>query len=137
MRADGIHETPMRLRQFPQDCSPPSSSAHGISQARILEWVAIPFSRGCSPPRDWTRVSSIAGRFFTIWVTREDLLYPHSNHFLCLGRKSYIGWVYTRKSISCWYSKAMFYKGWVEVQLWIFFFNIRSYKFIPFTGLLL
>ena len=38
---------------------------------RVLEWVAISFSRGSSQPRDWTRVSSIAGRFFTVWVTRE------------------------------------------------------------------
>ena len=49
----------------------PGSSAHGIPQARILEWVAIPFSRGSSWPRDRTQVSWIAGRFFTIWATRE------------------------------------------------------------------
>ena len=47
-------------------------SVHGILQARILEWVAIPFSRGSSWPRDWTRVSCIAGRFFTSWATRGD-----------------------------------------------------------------
>ena len=47
------------------DCSPPGSSVHGISQARILEWVTIPFSRGSSGPRDRTRVSCIAGGFFT------------------------------------------------------------------------
>ena len=47
-------------------------SIHGILQARILEWVAIiPFSRGSSWPRDWTRVSCIAGRFFTTWATQE------------------------------------------------------------------
>ena len=55
----------------PMDCSPPGSSVHGILQARILEWVAIPFSRGSSQPRDGTQVSCIAGRFFTIWATRE------------------------------------------------------------------
>ena len=52
----------------PMDCSPPGSSAHGILQARILEWVAISSSRGSSWPKDWTRVSCsscIAGRFFT------------------------------------------------------------------------
>jgi len=49
----------------PRDCSPPGSSVHGISQARILEWVAISFSRASSQPRDWTRVSCSAGRFFT------------------------------------------------------------------------
>ena len=44
---------------------------YGILQARILEWVAIPFSRGSSQPRDWTWVSCIAGRVFTFWATRE------------------------------------------------------------------
>ena len=45
----------------------------GILQARILEWAAIPFSRELSQPRDRTQVSRIAGRFFTIWATREAL----------------------------------------------------------------
>ena len=49
----------------PMDCSLPGSSVHGILQARILEWVAVPFSRGSSQPRDRTQVSHIAGRFFT------------------------------------------------------------------------
>ena len=55
----------------PMDCSSPGSSVHGILQARILEWVAIPFSRGSSQPRAQTQVSCIAGRCFTIWATRE------------------------------------------------------------------
>ena len=55
------------------DCSLPGSSVHGIFQARILEWVAISFSRRSSRPRDWTRVSHIVGRRFTIWATREDV----------------------------------------------------------------
>ena len=53
----------------PMDCGLPGISVHGILQARILEWVTIPFSRGSSWPRDWTQVSHIAGRFFTIWAT--------------------------------------------------------------------
>ena len=53
------------------DCSSPDSSVHGILQTRILEWVAIPFSRGSSQPRDQTPVFCIAGRFFTVWATRE------------------------------------------------------------------
>ena len=53
----------------PMDCSPQGSSVHGIFQARILEWVAIPLSRGSSRPSDWTLVCSIAGRFLTIWAT--------------------------------------------------------------------
>ena len=55
----------------PVDCSPPGSSIHGILQARILEWVAISFSRGSSWPRDRTQVSRIAGRRFNLWATRE------------------------------------------------------------------
>ena len=55
------------------DCSPRDSSVHGILQARILEWVTISFSKGSSRPRDWTRISYISGRFFTIWATREAL----------------------------------------------------------------
>ena len=55
----------------PMDCSLPGSSVHGIFQARVLEWVAISFSRESSWPRDRTQVSSIAGRFFTIGATRE------------------------------------------------------------------
>ena len=50
----------------PLACSPPASSVHGILQARILEWVVMPFSRGSSQSRDQTQVSRIAGRFFTI-----------------------------------------------------------------------
>ena len=55
----------------PMDCSPPGSSVHGILQARILEWVAFPFSRGSSWPKDGTQVFHIAGGFFTSWSTRE------------------------------------------------------------------
>ena len=50
----------------PMDCSLPGSSVHGILQARILEWVAMPSSRESSKPRDRTLVSHIAGRFFAI-----------------------------------------------------------------------
>ena len=53
------------------DCSLSHSSVHGILQVRVLEWVAISFSRGSSWPGDWTWVSCIAGRFLTNWATRE------------------------------------------------------------------
>ena len=68
------------------DCSLPGSSAHGISQTRILEWIAI--SWGPSQPRDRTRASCTAGRFFTIWATREALLkvHPHSTANLNLAK---------------------------------------------------
>ena len=51
---------------------------HGILQPRILEWVAFPFSRGSSQPRDWTRVSCIAGRFFTAWASTEAPVWYYS-----------------------------------------------------------
>ena len=57
----------------PVDCSLPGLSVHGIFQARVPEWVAISFSRGYSWPRDWTQVSHIAGRLFTLWATREAI----------------------------------------------------------------
>ena len=50
----------------PMDCSLPGSSVHGIPQARILEWVVVPFSRESSQPRDHTQVSCIAGGFFSV-----------------------------------------------------------------------
>ena len=70
------HVTPTRMQIFkimkvkvaqscPTLCDPMDCIVHGILQARILEWVAFPFSRGSSPPRDRTQVSRIAGRFFT------------------------------------------------------------------------
>ena len=65
----------------PMDCGPPGSSVHGILQARILEWVAISFSRGSSQLRDQIpaqgsnpQVSCITGRLFTIWATRETFI---------------------------------------------------------------
>ena len=62
----------------PVDCSPPSSSVHGILQARILEWVSISFSRGSSQPRDRTQVSHIAGRHFNLCTTRDALKYKNT-----------------------------------------------------------
>ena len=55
------------------DCSSSGSSVHGILQARILEWVAIPFSRGSSWPRGQTQVFCTVGRFFAIWAIEEAL----------------------------------------------------------------
>ena len=58
----------------PMHCSPPGSSVYGIVQSRILDWIAIPFSRGSSWPRDRTCISwasCMVGGFFTFWVTGE------------------------------------------------------------------
>ena len=57
------------------NCGPPCSSVHGILQARILDWVAVAFSRGSSWHRDRTLVSCIEGRFFTFWGTSGYIVY--------------------------------------------------------------
>ena len=62
----------------PMGCGLPGSSVHGILQARTLEWVAMPSSKASSWPRDQTQVSCIAGRFFTIWTTRNGIFRSHS-----------------------------------------------------------
>ena len=63
-------------------CGLPSSSIPGIFQARVLEWVAIAFSRWSSQPSDWTWVSRIVGRLFTVWATREVHI-KHRNSGSC------------------------------------------------------
>ena len=65
----------------PMDCSPLGSSVHGILWARILEWAAIPLSRGSSQSGDPTWVSHIAGKFFTIWATGK----PYKTSWLHLN----------------------------------------------------
>ena len=61
-------------------CDPMDYTVHGILQARVLEWVAYPFSSGSSRPRNWTGASCIADRFFTNWAIRED---PSKHQGLC------------------------------------------------------
>ena len=61
----------IQLFSDPMDCSLPGSSVHGISQARILEWVAISFSRGSSQPKDWTWISCIGRWILYHGPTRE------------------------------------------------------------------
>ena len=70
------------IMQVVQSCltlrNPKDCIVHGILKARILEWVAIPLSRGSSQPRDRIQVSSIAGRFFTNWATKK------AHYVLCI-----------------------------------------------------
>ena len=75
----------VRLFVTPVDYSLPGSSVHGILQARILEWVAIPFSRVCSRSRDRTQVSCIAGRFFTSKLTGKLYNCDTALHRLCFA----------------------------------------------------
>ena len=73
----------------PMDCSLPGSSVHGILQARILEWVAMPSSRGSSWPRDLTWISCIAGRFFNLRATgKSSILHIVKYTFQCYSLKS-------------------------------------------------
>ena len=67
----------------PTGCISPDSSVHGISQTRILEWVATSFSRGSSGPRDWTQVSCIAGRLFIHWATWKALIWQNMGLITC------------------------------------------------------
>ena len=73
VRESEVAQSCLTLRDS-MDCSLPGSSIHGILQASVLEWGAMSFSRGSSRPRDRTLVSCVAGRFFTIWATREALM---------------------------------------------------------------
>ena len=73
----------------PVDCGPPGPSVHGILQARLLEWIVIPFARGSFWPRDQTRVSFTAGRFFTVWAAgkpryNENILFNVNYSKTCL-----------------------------------------------------
>ena len=70
----------------PIDGSPTGSQVPGILQARILEWVVFPFSRGSSQPRDQTQVSLITGKFFTSWATGE------AHDIYGVGQKIHLGW---------------------------------------------
>ena len=79
----------------PVDYSPPGSSVHGVLQARVLEWVAISFSRGSSQPRDRTQVSHIAGRCFNLWATKEVCFsspkYPaHNMSWWLTGKQNFL-----------------------------------------------
>ena len=68
----------------PIDCSLPDSSVHGISQAKILEWVAISFSRGFSWPRGWTHISCISRLVFYHWAPAQCYIRDHLTCFHCL-----------------------------------------------------
>ena len=90
----------------PMDCSPPGSSVRGVLQARILKWVAIPFSRGSSWSRDWTCISCgfcIVGRFFTA----EPLGY-HTTQQLMGGSQV----------VSCGYRMQSAVGVWLQLWMW-------------------
>ena len=85
-------------QSYPTLCNPMDYTVHGIHQARILEWVAFPFFRGSSQPRDRTQVSRIAGRFFTSWATREALIKWIDRSKSWATREALIKWIDRSKS---------------------------------------
>ena len=88
---------------WPRGCSPPGSSIHGILQARILEWIAISFSRGSSRSRDQTQVSCIAGRRFNLWATREALANKWQQQFIRYTRHSAQDTPYVYEPLFSWW----------------------------------
>ena len=86
----------------PMDCSLPGSYIYGIFQARVLEWVAISIARRSSHPRDWTWVSHIVGRCFTIWATREV-----STHYFVVFDNKYLI-VYSHKLTNIFFMDSSF-----------------------------
>ena len=113
----------------PMDCSPPGSSVHGILQARIQEWVAIPFSRGSSWPRDQTQVSCIIGRFFTIWDTGKPQINKSKAVCWTLKPKNLsetLTWLYKKDTYGTYnfqssekldYSRFKWMDGWMEGRI--------------------
>ena len=75
MKTQHIKILEWKLFSHVQLCDLMDYTVHGILQARIMEWVAFPFSRGSSQPRDRSQNSCIADGFFTSWATREDQEY--------------------------------------------------------------
>ena len=115
----------------PMDCSPPGCSVHGILQARILEWVAMPSLRGPSWPRNWTWVSCFTGRFFTIWTTRnpsEPLSQAKTNRSIinccdshCFGALFLLCWEFCPSTL---WNKTL--PVWVSACPWIPFFGFKD-----------
>ena len=87
-------------------CSPRDYTVHGIIQARILGWVSVPFSRGCSQLRDLTQVSHIAGVFFTSWATREAQEY-------CSGFLSLLQQIFQTQELN----RGLLHCRWILYQL--------------------
>ena len=98
---------------------PPGSSVLGILQARVLEWVAISFSRGSSQPRDQTQVSHIAGRRFNLCTTREAITKKEQriNTDLCI-------WVWMSVSSQAWMDLSN------QIVLQSNFFSLKIFFFL-------
>ena len=98
------------------DCSLPGFSVHWILWARILEWVTILFSRGSSQPGDWTQVSCIEGRFFTIWAAREP---PMNTLYIYIYMNGCTAWAWTKSSWNFDPTWVQEFTWDVETGLWV------------------
>ena len=112
----------------------------GVSQARILKWVAISYSRGSSWPRDQTLVYCIAGRFFTVWATREGRWYFIA--FICIplttGGLPSLGSHRVGHDWSDLAAAADYWRGWAYYRIFIeqSSFTCVNYLFISFANFL-
>ena len=104
---------------YPTGCSLPGSSIHEIFQARVLEWVAISFTRGSFRPRDRTRVSRIVGRCFTVWETSTS-------------KKKNSTW----QSLSLKDASNLFTFNWKQISL-IFFLSWNYHRFMKISNQIL
>ena len=125
------------IQLCPALCNPMDYTVHGIFQARLLEWVAVPFSRGSSQPRDQTQVSHIAGRFFTSWPPRK----PKILEWVAYPFSSGSSWPRNRTRVSCFAGK--FFTNWAvrEARMHIYIHTctyIRTYvcvRVLSFSGI--
>jgi len=106
----------------PMVCSPPGSSVHGILQARILKWVAMPFSRGSSRPRNRMWVSCIAGSFLTDWAMRESFTHIYPLYFQI--------YIPNLSPVYCLSSSTRYYNSWTVYHSSS---NLASQEFVCHT----
>ena len=119
----------------PKDCNPPGSSVYGISQARIPEWFTISSSRASSWPRDWTQVFCIAGRFFTIWITKEALIENEkTNHREDISKRhNLIRTVNQHTALSTHaasHQTAWYWPKWTEKMVMLYIILMHTYCFM-------
>ena len=118
--------SPVRLFD-PMDCSLPGSSVHGVLQARILEWVAISFSRGSSQSRDQTQVSCIAGRHFTLWTTFSTYLIWSMLYFKA---DNFYGLTYYFLNCKWWKFQVVEIGSICILNMWLLFILLTGPRFV-------
>ena len=129
------------IQSFLTLCNPMGYTVHGVLQARILDWVAFPFSRGFSQPRDQIQVSHIAGGFFTSWATREVLFVrPPQTTILPFLHLFSWGWSWSLPPVQCHKPLSIVLQGlylsdmfpWIYLSLPLY--NCKGFNFMLFMG---